>query len=128
MKLEPARIASVEVVKGTATPLIKVTTLEPSQSDKTTAEVREVRPLRKDRLEKGQATLLEERAGPHPEALILIDGVRLEGGLAAVQRMMAEDSDAIESVEVIKGEAARLLMGEEARHGVIRITTRKRGG
>ena len=55
--------------------------------------------------------------------LIVVDGVIMSPGTEP------SDLDAldIDSVEVIKGEAARSLYGERARHGVIRIKTKSGG-
>ena len=52
--------------------------------------------------------------------LIFVDGVELETGSAALSSL---NPDEIESIEVIKGEAAADLYGERAENGVIRILT-----
>ena len=50
--------------------------------------------------------------------LIFVDGVELEAGSEALSSLNPDD---IESIEVIKGEAAADLYGERAENGVIRI-------
>ena len=50
--------------------------------------------------------------------LIFVDGVELEAGSDALSSLNPDD---IESIEVIKGEAAADLYGERAENGVIRI-------
>ena len=52
--------------------------------------------------------------------LIFVDGVELETGSDALSSLNPDD---IESIEVIKGEAAADLYGERAENGVIRILT-----
>ena len=52
--------------------------------------------------------------------LIFVDGVELEAGSAGLSSLNPDD---IESIEVIKGEAAADLYGERAENGVIRILT-----
>ena len=52
--------------------------------------------------------------------LIFIDGVELETGSEGLSSL---NPDNIESIEVIKGEAAADLYGERAENGVIRILT-----
>lgn len=52
--------------------------------------------------------------------LIFVDGVELEAGSAGLSSLNPDD---IESIEVIKGEAAAELYGERAENGVIRILT-----
>lgn len=52
--------------------------------------------------------------------LIFVDGVELEAGSAALGSLNPDD---IESIEVIKGEAATELYGERAENGVIQILT-----
>ncbi len=52
--------------------------------------------------------------------LIFVDGVELEAGSAGLSALNPDD---IESIEVIKGEAAAELYGERAENGVIRILT-----
>lgn len=65
-------------------------------------------------------------AGPQPAPLIVIDGVRV--GFPAyfdAIREFLKDED-IESFEIWKGAAAMRIYGEDAAHGVIGITTKKR--
>ena len=52
--------------------------------------------------------------------LIFIDGVELETGSEGLSSLNPDD---IETIEVIKGEAAADLYGERAENGVIRILT-----
>ncbi len=54
--------------------------------------------------------------------LIFVDGVESEAGGAALSSLNPDD---IESIEVIKGEAAADLHGERAENGVIRILTKE---
>lgn len=68
-------------------------------------------------IESGQATAIDfEAAAP----LIYVDGVRIEGGMPEQL-----SPDLIESVEVLKGEAAFEQYGEEASNGVILITMKE---
>jgi hypothetical protein len=56
------------------------------------------------------------------EPLVYVDGVRLAGaGRAALDDL---NPDLIERIEVLKGEAAQRLFGDEAANGVIQIFTR----
>ena len=57
--------------------------------------------------------------------LIFVDGVELEAGSAGLSSLNPDD---IESIEVIKGEAAAELYGERAENGVIRILTIESSG
>ena len=52
--------------------------------------------------------------------LIFVDGVELKAGSDALSSLNPDD---IESIEVIKGDAAADLYGERAENGVIRILT-----
>ncbi|MXW10612.1 MAG: TonB-dependent receptor plug domain-containing protein [Gammaproteobacteria bacterium] len=52
--------------------------------------------------------------------LVFVDGVELETGSDALSSLNPDD---IESIEVIKGEAAADLYGDRAANGVIRILT-----
>ncbi|MDE0473770.1 MAG: TonB-dependent receptor plug domain-containing protein [Gammaproteobacteria bacterium] len=54
--------------------------------------------------------------------LIFVDGVEVEGGTAALSSLNPDD---IESIEVIKGEAAAGMFGDRGERGVIRITTKQ---
>jgi hypothetical protein len=54
-------------------------------------------------------------------ARVYVDGVRLEGGVADLDLEPSE----IDRVEIVRGEAAVERWGEEARGGVLRITTRR---
>jgi hypothetical protein len=63
---------------------------------------------------------LRSRTGAAP--LVFVDGVAVDG----VPADLAPES--IERVEVIKGAAAVRIYGEDARDGVIQITTKRRGG
>ena len=58
------------------------------------------------------------RAAP----IIYIDGVRVDGPREEAMKQL--DPDQIDRVEVIKGNAARLKYGSEARDGVIQIFTK----
>ena len=57
--------------------------------------------------------------GPPP--LIFLDGVEVEAGFSALNSLNPDD---IESIEVIKGEAAVGLFGDRAERGVINIVTK----
>ena len=69
---------------------------------------------------------LQIRGAPGDGApLIFVDGVELEAGSEALNSLNPDD---IESIEVIKGEAAAGLYGERAENGVIQILTIKSEG
>ena len=51
--------------------------------------------------------------------IIYVDGVRIEGGREALLEEI--DPEKVERIEVLKGEAAVRLLGEEAASGVIQI-------
>lgn len=64
-----------------------------------------------------------EGGGPSGGApLVFVDGVLQDGGMAAVRDL---DSEKIDRIEVVKGQAARAVFGEEAADGVIRIYLKK---
>ncbi len=66
----------------------------------------------------------QQRHGALPSGvLVLVDGVRV----ASDKTLQEFDPTTVETVEVLKGVAARRLYGPEGEHGVILITT-KRGG
>jgi TonB-dependent SusC/RagA subfamily outer membrane receptor len=65
-----------------------------------------------------QCSVASPRCGPKP--LLVIDG-RLESWDGSPDLNPSE----IESVEVVKGQAALRLYGADAKHGVVRITTKK---
>lgn len=56
-----------------------------------------------------------------PEPLIIVDGVIINKGAAFIRRM---NPDGIESIEVIKGEAATERYGSRAGDGVIMVRTK----
>ena len=56
------------------------------------------------------------------EPLIVVDGVKLAGGKDALSKV---DPSTIESMEVLKDQASIEKYGEEAKNGVILITTKK---
>jgi hypothetical protein len=121
LELDPARIERIEVVKGTDAPVIEITTID--------ASVKVIRPSPPPEPTPEPASfeateVLLRPTGPEP--VVYVDGVRVEGGMIVVRELIKPD--AIEKVEVIKGEAARVLLGDEALNGVIRITTKKTGG
>jgi hypothetical protein len=140
VEIDPERIRSIEVLKRPDAPVVRITTddtpLEkldrappaPPESGATAGElerrqVTEQALLRRD-VSALSSPLRRDASGPEP--IVFVDGVRVEGGLVAVEALV--DVDEIERVEVLKGEAARVIMGDEARNGVVRITTKKRGG
>ncbi len=60
------------------------------------------------------------------EPVIYIDGVRLDGGVSALNELHpALSPERIDRIEVIKGEAAREKYGEEGASGVILVFTKK---
>jgi hypothetical protein len=62
---------------------------------------------------------------PHADTLlVMVDGVRLEGGMAALDALPKAGAGSIASVEVIKGGAAERIFGPEGRNGVVQVTTR----
>lgn len=64
--------------------------------------------------------------GMRAEPIIYIDGVRVDGDRdAALQQL---DPDQIDRIEVLKGDAAKELYGDEARNGVIQIVTKTKEG
>lgn len=64
--------------------------------------------------------VIQERGSNNP--IIMIDGVLMQGAVSGIRQL---DPNTIESVEVIKGEAAVRLYGERARNGVITIKTKR---
>lgn len=70
----------------------------------------------------GTSTIRLRRTDGEGEPLIYVDGVRIEG------RMPDISPESIEKVEVIKGEAARALYGDEAANGVVQISLKKLPG
>lgn len=77
------------------------------------------------------ATDAETARAPDASPLVFVDGVRvsvgegpLRPGTGALTDLSPEE---IERIEVVKGEAARALYGDEGADGVIRITTRRGG-
>ncbi len=54
--------------------------------------------------------------------LIYVDGVLQEGGMAAAKEL---DPEKIERIEVVKGQAARAVFGDDAAGGVIQIFLKK---
>ena len=77
-------------------------------------------------MEKGQRIKLRpiaEAGGSSGDPpLVYVDGVLQEGGMAAAQEL---DPEMIERIEVVKGQAARAIFGEEAAAGVIQIFLKK---
>jgi hypothetical protein len=67
------------------------------------------------------------RGGQNTGPLLFVDGVLIGAGTDAVNvinKILGPEN--IESIEVVKGEAARRLYGDRAIEGVIQITTKKR--
>ena len=64
--------------------------------------------------------VIQERGSKNP--IIYVDGVLMQGALSGIRQL---DPNTIESVEVIKGEAAVRLYGERGRNGVITIKTKR---
>lgn len=67
----------------------------------------------------GASTIRLRRIDGDGEPLVYVDGVRIEGSLPDMP------PETIERVEVIKGEAARALYGDEGANGVVQITLKK---
>ena len=64
--------------------------------------------------------------GIRAEPIIYIDGVRVDGDRdEALQQL---NPDQIDRIEVLKGDAAKELYGNEARNGVIQIVTKSGEG
>lgn len=64
--------------------------------------------------------------GMRAEPIIYIDGVRVDGDRdAALQQL---NPDQIDRIEVLKGDPAKELYGDEARNGVIEIVTKSGEG
>lgn len=59
------------------------------------------------------------------EPIIYIDGVRVDRPRDEAMKQL--DPDRIDRIEVVKGDAARLQFGSEARDGVIQIFTKPSG-
>ncbi|MGV3707749.1 MAG: M56 family metallopeptidase [Gemmatimonas sp.] len=57
-----------------------------------------------------------------PMPVIILDGVRIEGGKNALQNL---DPNVIERIEILKGASAMQLYGPDAANGVINITRKK---
>jgi beta-lactamase regulating signal transducer with metallopeptidase domain len=64
--------------------------------------------------------VIQERGSNNP--IVMIDGVLVQAGLHGLRQL---DPNTIESVEVIKGEAAVRLYGERGRNGVITIKMKR---
>jgi TonB-dependent SusC/RagA subfamily outer membrane receptor len=64
--------------------------------------------------------VIQERGSNNP--ILMIDGVLVQTGVSGLRQI---DPNTIESVEIIKGEAAVRLYGERARNGVITIKTKR---
>lgn len=61
----------------------------------------------------------DEAEAPAPQPLVYIDGVRVEADRETVLSEL--DPDTIDRIEVVKGDAAVRLFGDEATGGVIQI-------
>lgn len=112
-------IASVEIVKSGERPVVSIRTkpaVVPSGA------------VRMEGAETVRYTIRQEGTVPGEVPIVYLDGELVEGGMSAVQELIGNDPARIESVEVVKGEAARLIVGEAGKNGVIRITTKKPGG
>ncbi|MDH3208252.1 MAG: TonB-dependent receptor plug domain-containing protein [Gemmatimonadota bacterium] len=70
-----------------------------------------------DIVESGEPSTIRLRS-VSTEPLVYVDGVRVEGGIPNLP------SDAIDRVEILKGEAAVKLFGGEAENGVVQIFTK----
>ncbi len=78
--------------------------------------------------EEGVAVRIRSSAslGMRAEPIIYIDGVRVDGDRdAALQQL---NPDQIDRIEVLKGDPAKELYGDEARNGVIEIVTKSGEG
>jgi beta-lactamase regulating signal transducer with metallopeptidase domain len=64
--------------------------------------------------------VIQERGSNNP--ILMIDGVLVQTGVSGLRQI---DPNTIESVEIIKGEAAVRLYGERGRNGVITIKTKR---
>ena len=73
-----------------------------------------------DEADNSGAIQIRGALGDEAAPLIFVDGVEFEAGRAGLSSLNPDD---IESIEVIKGEAAAELYGERAQNGVIRILT-----
>lgn len=67
------------------------------------------------------AVQIRGNPGDGPPPLIFVDGVEVEGGTAALSSLNPDD---IESIEVVKGEAAADMFGNRGERGVIHIHTK----
>ena len=124
--LDAGRIASIEVVKGSAAPngkaLVAITTRKPG--DKNGSHDMMIRSKRLATGSEGaEVAIGEGKDGNmrHFDGIVLVDGVRV-----AESTMASIPPSEIVSVEVVKGPAAaQLYDAPEAANGVIRITTKK---
>ena len=64
--------------------------------------------------------------GIRAEPIIYIDGVRVDGDRDAALQQLSPDQ--IDRIEVLKGDPAKELYGDEARNGVIQIVTKSGEG
>lgn len=110
--LDPADIDRVEVRKGDDGEASAVYVFTKRAAEEQAAAVGEE--------VSGPSTIRLRPTGDEP--LVYVDDVRVEGGMPDL------DPETIERVEVIKGEAARTLYGDEAENGVVRITLKKLPG
>jgi beta-lactamase regulating signal transducer with metallopeptidase domain len=117
--LAPNQIASIDVNKGSAQPVIRIRTNGQAPAALAAPEQGTIR-LRADTLRVGVLGA-KDSAAKQFAGLLLIDGVKADqSALATPDRMT------IESIEVIKGAAAEKLSSDPlARNGIIKVTTKK---
>ena len=119
--LKPSQIATIDISKGGAYPVIRIAT----NGQVPTAAAADGRMLlRSKRL---YDTLQKVSIAPQRQSLRNFDGLLLIDGVKAEPSAMAAlDPKKIEAIEVIKGAAAERASSDPlAKNGIIRITTKK---
>lgn len=132
--IAPERIASIEVVKGPAAAawgdaaahgVVKVTTRQKGDVASDGARVRFKAPSGSTTAgDGGEGTRARVRTADGSavgDPLVFIDGVEASAGF----QLGGLDPDSIESIELLKGEAAVRTYGQRAAPGAIRITLKK---
>jgi PAS domain-containing protein len=125
--LEPGDVARIEVLKGEAARVlygrdaeggvIRVITRDGEDRAPAQSQGAVVTP---EQQASGRALVLRDLARSGPAPLVVVDGIIVDPEHA--DRIDPAD---IESIEVIRGEAASRLFGSRGEHGVVQITTNR---
>ncbi len=71
---------------------------------------------------------VRDGAQPSGDPILVVDGAVVDSGVTMQQALARIPTDSIDSVEVLKGAAATGRYGENARHGVVIVTTKRQKG